>query len=518
MAKGIRSAIGPLVGVLVFCAAVYVLQRELSHLRYADVLRQLRQLSSTRLLLALLFTALNYWALTGYDTLALRYTRHPMPYRRIALASFTSYSFSNNVGLAVLGASAVRYRLYTLWGLSALEVGAVVAFCMMTTWLGVLTVAGVSFLARPLPVPALLHLPFSTFRPAGVLFLLLVAGYLLLGVVRSRSIRVRTWEFRVPSTRMRAAQVLLSSADWVLVSLVLYVLLPPSAKVPLATFIAIFLAAQVSGFASSVPGGLGVFEAVIIPLLAPYVAAPEVVGSLLAFRAVYYVLPLCAGAAALGAHEAHLRRDVGRRLAAGVARWGAEAAPPFFAVVTYLAGAMLLVTAATPAGPGRLALLGGFLPLPVIEASHFLSSLAGAGLVLTAWGLQRRIGAAYTAAAGLLAAGVLFVLGRGLDYGEAAVLGFLLAALLPCRGEFGRRASLLREPVSVGWVAAVLVALTCTAWVGLFAYRHEQVLARTLVALQPARGRPIAVPARPGRGGGAGPRPVAGPAAAPGPP
>ncbi len=474
MAKGFRNAIGPLIGVLVFCAAVYVLQRELGRLRYADVVRQLRQLPPARVALALLITALNYWVLTGYDALALRYIRRPMPYRRIALASFTSYSFSNNVGLAVLGASAVRYRLYTLWGLSVLEVGAVVAFCMMTTWLGVLAVAGGAFLVHAPAVPAALHLPFSTFRPVGVIFLALVAAYLLAGLVRSRSIRVRSLEFRVPPARMRAAQVVLSVADWVLVAMVLYMLLPASANVPLPAFIAIFLAAQASGFASAVPGGLGVFETVLLLLLRPYVAAPEVVGSLLAFRAVYYLLPLCVGALALGVHEAHLRRHAGLRLAASVARWGAEAVPPFFAAVTFLAGVVLLFSGALPAAPTRLAWLGRLLPLPVMEAGHFLGSLVGAALLLVARGLQRRVDAAYVAGVVLLSAGVLFSLVRGLGVEQAAVLLLLLAALAPCRREFYRRASLFGERFSPGWSAAVAAALFCTAWLGVFAHRHVQ--------------------------------------------
>lgn len=320
--KGISSVVGPLIGLGVFCAAVYLLHHELRHLRYRDVVDELRALPPGRVFLALLFTALNYWVLTGYDVLALRYLRRPMPYRRIALASFTSYSFSNNIGLAFLGASALRYRFYSLWGLSVLQVGAVVAFCMMTTWLGVLAVAGTSFVLYPPAVPAVLHLPLTTFRPLGIVFLSIVAAYMLLGLVRSRPITIRKRQFRLPGIGMRVAQVLLSSADWVLVGLVFYMLLPATAHVPLAAFVAIFLAAQVAGFVSTVPGGLGVFETVLLLLLKPYVEAQQVVGSLLAFRAIYYLLPLCCGAAALGAHEALLRREAGRRLAASLARWG----------------------------------------------------------------------------------------------------------------------------------------------------------------------------------------------------
>ena len=473
MIKGTWRVLGPLLGVTLFCGALYLLHRELRQFHYHDIIAELRQLPLHRLLLAALFTGLNYWALTGYDVLALLYMRKAIPYRRIALASFASYSFSNNVGLSLLGAGVVRYRLYTLWGLSALEVGGVVVFCALTMWLGVLSVAGVAFLVHPLPVPPALHLPFSSFRPLGCGFLALVLGYLAAGLVRRRGITVRGYEFQVPSARTRAVQVALASVDWLLAGSVLYVLLP-RADLPLSTFYAIFLTAQVSGLLSTVPGGLGVFETVILLLLKPYLPAPQILGSLLAFRAVYYLLPLCAAALTLGTHEVLLRREAGRRLAAGVAHWERQAVPLLFAAVAFLAGVVLLFSGATPAVPQRLIWLGGFLPLPVVEASHFLGSLVGVGLILVARGLQRRVDAAYHAAMALLAAGILFSLARGLDYEEALVLALLLAALAPCRREFYRRASLFSERFTPGWMAAVLLALVCTAWLGLFAYRHVE--------------------------------------------
>jgi len=161
-------------------------------------------------------------------------------------------------------------------------------------------------------------------------------------------------------------------------------------------------------------------------------------------------------------------------LAGRVGRGWPAVVPQLLAVSTFVGGVILLVSGATPAVSFRLAWLNAFLPLPIIEASHFLGSLAGIGLLLLARGLQRRLDAAYVAAAALLAVGILASLGKGFDWEEALALGLMLAALLPCRRELYRRASLLGERFSPAWTAAVVIALAATAWLGFFAYRHVE--------------------------------------------
>jgi len=472
MRKRLLAVIGSLVGVAVFSVTLWVLQRELREFRYHDIVRQLHNLPRGRVFLALLFTALNYWVLTGYDALALHYLKRPLAYRRILLASFTSYSFSNNVGLSVFGSSAVRYRLYSMWGLSSLEIATVVAFSALTMWLGVHTLASVLFLVHPPMVPTALPLPLSSFRPVGVLFLLLVVGYLVVGAVRRRPLRLRGWEVRVPPLPIRLLQVGLGSLDWTLAGAALYVLLPPAAAVSAFTFLGVFLAAEVVALFSHVPGGLAVFETVFLLLLRPYLPAPAVLGSLVAFRGIYYLLPLVVGALVLATHEVAVRKEAGKRAILSFAGWASPAVPHFLSIIAFLGGLVLLFSGATPAIPQRLVWLSRFLPLPLLELSHFLGSLAGAGLILVAHGLQRRIDAAYYLTVVLLAAGAVFSLVKGLDYEEAVILSVMLAALIPCRKEFYRKASLFSARFTPGWSAAVVLLLVTTVWLGLFAHRH----------------------------------------------
>jgi phosphatidylglycerol lysyltransferase len=419
--------------------------------------------------MAVLLTAANYLVLTGYDALALRYIHHALPYRHIALASFIGYAFSNN--LSLLAGGAARLRLYPAWGVSAGEVSKVVAFCTLTFCLGLFASGGVVLLVKPLALPAALHLPFRSSRPLGLLFLGLIGGYLSWSTLGHRPLRVRAWELLPPVPWLSLAQVAVSSIDWILVAGVFSVLLPPAAPSSLEVF-GIFLLAQVAGVLSQVPGGLGVFETVVVLLLSPTLPAAVVLGSLLAYRAIYYLLPLGVAAVLLGASEVVRQRAHGKQITSRVGHWAAALTPHLLAVTTFLSGALLLFSGATPAVHSRLAWLHEFVPLPLIEVSHFLGGLAGVGLLLVARGLQQRLAAAYHRTFVLLGAGIVVSLLKGLAYEEALILAVMLAALLPCRSQFYRKAELLSQRFSPGWAAAVLLVVGGSIGLGMWSYRH----------------------------------------------
>jgi len=221
-----------------------------------------------------------------------------------------------------------------------------------------------------------------------------------------------------------------------------------------------------------VPGGIGVFETILLVLLPDRIPQAELLGALVAYRAIYNLLPLVVAALALGAHEALRRREGLARAADAFGRWTSVLTPSVFAVTTFAGGVLLLISGATPARAGRLRWASALLPLPVVEASHLLASVAGLGLVLLAAGLRRRLDAAYHLTLALLGAGALLSLAKGLDYEEAAVLLVMLAALLPARRHFYRRASLWAEPFAPAWTTAVLLVLIGTAWLGRFAFQH----------------------------------------------
>ena len=461
-----------LFGFALIILALVLIYHILGKYQYHDIIQQMRQIPGGSLALSFALTVLSYLLFTVYDILALRYIGHPLAYRKIAIASFVSYVFSYSA--TVFGGTAVRYRIYSGWGISAIETAKVAVFCGFTLWLGFCGVAGVSFLFEPLPLPQFLHLPFASVRPAGIILLALLGGYVAYTSLSRKPLKIRGWELRIPSTRFALAQIAISCLDWIVAAGVLYVLLPPAASLSCIKFLGIFMLAQSIGLVSQIPGGLGAFEVIILFLLSPNYSTPVIFGALLIYRGIYYLLPFAVACLILAANELLERRKAIKQISSVFGRLVPVMIPHVFAVIVFLGGIILLFSGALPAERGRLSWLRDFLPLPAIEISHFLASLAGVWLLILARGLQRRLDAAYHLTVVLLASGIVLSLAKGLDYEEATILSFMLAALLPCRLEFYRKASLLNQKFTLGWVTAIIIVLFCSVWLGLFSYKHVE--------------------------------------------
>lgn len=465
----------PVVVLVLFGISLRVLQETLAHYRFHDVILFLRELPREQLIVAALLTLAGYLVMTGYDTLAFRYIRHPLPYFKIALASFIGYAFNNSVGLSGIVGGSLRYRLYNAWRLTAVEIARVIAFCTISFWLGFVILGGTFFLIAPPVMPHGVHLPFISVRLLGILLLLPAVLYFLWIAIRREPLRVRQWEFELPSPALFVAQAAISCLDWTIAAGVLYILLPDSIPLTFTRFLGIFLLAQIVGVASNIPGGLGIFEAIILSFLAPYYSAGQILGALVAFRGIYYLLPLMLAALLLAAHEIVEKREGVAKAWRIFGRWAPGIAPQLLALFTFIGGAVLLFSGATPMlGDRRNWLHRLFVPLPIVEISHFLSSLAGAALLILARGLQRRLDAAYQITVGVLTAGIVFQLFKGADIEEAIILGVMLFALVASRRHFYRKGLLVNEGFGPGWSMAILLVLISSAWLGFFSYKHVE--------------------------------------------
>ena len=192
------------------------------------------------------------------------------------------------------------------------------------------------------------------------------------------------------------------------------------------------------------------------------------------FRVVYYLVPLITAGALFGGLEAIWARRRLTRASQTLGAWAAPGAPLMLAGCTFAAGAVLLFSNATPEIEAHLRLLHGLVPPPLIEASHFVGSVAGALLLLLARRLQRRVHAAWLLALGLLALGSVSALLKGGEWEVAAVLVLLFLALLAARREFPRDGALLAARFTPGWLLAMTVVLGRALWLGVFSYRHAE--------------------------------------------
>jgi uncharacterized membrane protein YbhN (UPF0104 family) len=302
MKQRVLAALGPLLGVALLSLAIGVLRHEFQIYHLRDVLGHLRDIPARGLSLAFLLTAASYLVLSGYDALALRYVGHSLPYRRIALASFVAYVFSHNVGLSFFGGGAVRYRMLSSWGLRVDEIARVVVFALLTFWLGFLLLGGLLFTVWPLPI-ALRGVPFASSRPIGLALLGVFAAYAAVLSTRREPLRLRGFRVALPGLRMTGVQLVLSSIDWLLVASVLYALLPATPGLAFPDFVEAYLLAAVAGLVSQVPGGLGVFETVMVLLLRPHLPGDQILASVVAYRIAYYLLPMAVAVALFAAYE-----------------------------------------------------------------------------------------------------------------------------------------------------------------------------------------------------------------------
>ncbi|HET8613265.1 MAG TPA: lysylphosphatidylglycerol synthase domain-containing protein [Sphingomonas sp.] len=294
--------------------AIVLLRRLLAHVRPAEVAAVFATLDPQAVLLSLAGAAGSYLALTLYDYLALDVTGHPLPWRRAALTSFCAYSLSHNLGLGVLTGGSARYRLYSRAGLSPADVARVVALTGFTFALGVLAVIGIALLRDPKALGAGgIALPWWIEDSAGGVILALLAAAVLLPRGRGRRLRWRRWSMPLPDRRHLALQILVSTIDLSCASLSLFALLPHMGAALYPSFVLSYAVALVAGLASYVPGGLGVFEAVMLAAL-PEIAPAELLAALIAFRVIYYWIPLLLGGGLFATLEARAAR---RRRAAG---------------------------------------------------------------------------------------------------------------------------------------------------------------------------------------------------------
>jgi phosphatidylglycerol lysyltransferase len=453
-------------------AAVWILERELGGLHPREVVAAVARLPVMAIWAAIGLTAISYAILTVYDALALRYLEHPLPYRRSAFAAFLGYAISQNVGLSVVSGAPVRYRLYAGWGVSMGEIAGVVAFNAVTYWLGLLATAGTALaLGGPALVSGTLPVSGDAVRGLGIAAVAVAAAYLVLCHVRTEPLTVGRWTLDLPRRGIAVAQLGLGVVDWIVAAAVLWVLVQTQAPVGFFHLVAVFVVAQLVGVLSQVPGGLGVFESVVLVLLPEAVSSGSGVAVLLAYRAAYYLLPLVVAVVLLLGSELWVRRRGIGIFARWAGGWLGVVAPRLLAAATAVTGGLMVVTGSLPALPERIRWLEGMVPLAAVEVSHFLASVIGMVLVVVAWGLERRLRAAWWLTAIGLAVGVLASLVRAGHPAMALASAVTLAALLPARPVFSRRAALLSEPLSLRWLIGVAMVAVGAVWVGLFVYR-----------------------------------------------
>jgi glycosyltransferase 2 family protein len=297
------SRIGIAVSVLVVAAAGIVLYHILRDIDLSLVGRAIRATPVHDVALAACFVGLGYVTLTFYDFFSLRTIgRHHVPYRIAAMASFTSYSIGHNLGATVFTAGAVRWRIYSAWDLTLVDVAKMAFVTGLTFWLGNIVVLGFCMLLVPEAAGAVDQLPPRANQALGAFGLAVIAGYIFWISQGERVIGRNSWAIVLPNARLTLLQIGIGVLDLGVGGLAIYVLLPDMPPIDYITVLVIYVTAILLGFLSHAPGSLGVFEAAVLIAL-PQFAKEELLASLLIFRCLYFVLPLFLAVSIMAARE-----------------------------------------------------------------------------------------------------------------------------------------------------------------------------------------------------------------------
>ena len=298
-----RPWLTPVFVVAVLGVAGYLIYQALTRYTWDEVAASVAAVPLDHIARMGAFAAASYLCLTGFDALALRYVGRSLPYWRVALTSFSALSIGHNIGFAALSSGAIRYRLYSQWGLGVAEVAKLILFCALTVGLGLGILGGLALLLQPDLAQEITRLDRPLVLALGGACMLVAIAYVTAAALVRRPLRFRRWSLEMPSLKLALAQVVIGPLNFAFVAACLYEALAASAEVSYLGVAAVYVIANVATLISHVPGGLGVIESVVLYL----VPGQQVIGALILFRLAYFLVPLCIGSLLFATTELAMR-------------------------------------------------------------------------------------------------------------------------------------------------------------------------------------------------------------------
>lgn len=458
--------LGHILILAIFLLAVYLLYNKLKSYSIADIRNSIDQISYFSIGFSLILMIINYIILVGYDWLALKAIHKLLPLPKVALVSFVGQAVSYNFG-ALLGGTSVRYRFYSAWGFSISDIVRLVLMLAVTFWVGALGLCGIIFIIAPPVIPdeLLVNMPIKDIRILGIILASITAAYLALCISIRKPIRMFGKEFVFPGPAIAITQCIVASIDLVAAAGCMFVLLPADIGASFIEFLPCYLMAQVAVVLTHIPGGVGIFELVILELTHT-TQEQAVFAAVLLFRLIYYILPLIAAAVILAIYEARQRKDILKE----AGRWLSVLSHSISAYLAFVGGLIMLVSATLPTSWTRLPYLLQIMPKYVLGIGHFVCALSGAALLFVSYGLERRQNVAYYLTIFLFGCGISGALLKGFSWQVAIMEFIILTAICLARRRFYRTSFFFEEKIPVYWLIAAFAALGLVFLLGWFLY------------------------------------------------
>ncbi len=463
--------IGGLISLAIFVLALVAIFRTLQEFHVEDILIHFREHSLSVVTLAIFFTAASYTVVTGYDFIALNHVKQAVSYSHTSLTAFLASVFGNNLGFALLTGTSVRYRMYSQVGVSSLVIAGISSMCALTTILGMgmILSVGLMFQSGELTKTAISALSIIKML-TGVGILGLIILYVGAALYRPGFIRIGKWLVPIPKIQIVLAQLALGTINLMLVGGLIYTLISPyNHDVGFFTFLSVFAFALIAGSASNVPGGLGVFESVLLLGLREF-PPDALLGCILLFRCIYYLIPLAIASALLAYYELTQKREPITIIWQKLLTWLNSAAPLVISIVIIFAGTLILFS--YPISGANILLKSKFLaPLALLEIANLAGYLTGIGLLIMARGIALQLKPAYEGSFKLLVVGIFASLLHDFDFLVAITLASIAFVLWSKRADFCVVDSLLGMRLPTDWIILLTVIVGATLGIGLFAFK-----------------------------------------------
>lgn len=461
----------PLISLVLFVVAGIAVHYQIADYGWQNVIKDLFNSPGETLQQMLLMSIFGYIVLSISELIAINYTHEKLDYKYILLGSFLSNAISHNVGLSFISGGSIRYRFYRPWGLSKAAIAKVTAFGTISYFLSAFTLLLIAVMLSSQTMTLSSELANGTLKLLLIIGSCLVGGWLLLSVFNKRYFHIGSIKISPPTPSLALQQILVGTLELVIAGIVLYIPLLNITEITFSEFLIYYLVAQLLGLVSQVPGGIGVFEISFMFLVGDKFPSDKLLAALIMYRILYYIVPLVFAGLLLVIYETKTYRFVERLRIHYLFKLLQLATPKIFSVLLLIGGAILLVSGATPSIHERLEWLHFFVPLPLIEFSHLVSSLVGLGMIFLSRAVKLKLDSAYFGTIILLSIGIAASLAKGWDFEEASILGLMLIAFIPTRKHFYRKSALIKLEIPLEQIIIGSAIIGISTWLGFFSYK-----------------------------------------------
>lgn len=442
----------------IFLVAVFFIHKELKKYSLHDLRSSIEAIPFWAITLIIFFVCLDYLILTCFDILAFKNENYNLPKKNIGFVAFVSFAFANSIGLSGLTASGLRLNLYSILGVPYKTIMNVVIFCYTTFWLGLLWIGGIFLTLLPVSLVDIklpIKLPIDTTVPIGII--LLIGAIIFTGVIVKK--HKNTKEILIN-------RIIVALADWVSLSFVLYFALPPHNRIDFFHFLAIFIIAQILGFLSNVPGGIGVFDLIFLTLLGGAYSSDKIIGALLVYRIAYFFIPLLVAFTIFTIYHLFIRKD--NTKITGIENIIFSQFPNFLSVIISLSGIILIFSGFFPFKSDLITKIEVIFPFLSLKTSHFIGAAIGTTLLFLAYYIQNRFELAYFLSIIFLGCSVALSIVKEFHLFFIAFLTLTFIGTIPTKKYFYRKSGFLSEKPSIKKILTIGLIILIGIYLGIF--------------------------------------------------